>query len=286
MRRRYTGASRRSQSRSLSDPGRKEAFNPLVSILIRTRNRPTLLVGAVESVVAQNYRPLEIVVVNDGGDDPSPALSGVALKDVSLRMVNLSRREGRSVAANRAVEESRGRYINFLDDDDILLPMHVSTLVKVLERQKRKVAYTACELVEIEMDSEGIWHQKAEVLKRFSTPFDENRILFENFIPFMTLMMDREAFLWAGGIDPSFEIYEDWDLILRLSSRYTPLHIPEVTALYRVHGEGGVGAGGTGHDLWFWTRRILEKHRQRITPARIASYHRNVVGLRQADGER
>jgi glycosyltransferase involved in cell wall biosynthesis len=274
MRRRYAGASRRSQNRSLSDTTKKEAFNPLVSILIRTRNRPTLLVEAIESVVSQDYRPLEIVVVNDGGDDPSPFIKGVDLTGVALRLINLPKREGRSAAANKAFEASSGRYINFLDDDDLFLPHHVSTLVKVLERQHRKVAYTACEMVEMEMDSEGVWYQKPQVLKRFSTPFEENRILFENFIPFMTLMMDREVFREVGGIDTSFEIYEDWDLIIRLSDRYTPLHIPEVTALYRVHREGGVGDARTTDDLWRWTEKIFVKHHERVSPDKLTGYLR------------
>jgi len=226
----------------------------------------------VESVVNQDYRPVEVVVVNDGGDDPSSVLASLGLKGISLRLVNLPKRMGRSFAANRAFKESSGKYVNFLDDDDILLPNHVSTLVDVLENQHRRVVYTACEMVEMEMLPNGTWRQSGGVLKKFSTPFDENRILFENFIPFMTLMMDREAFEWAGVIDESFEIYEDWDLIIRLSERYTPLHVPKVTAHYRVHSEGGVGNARTGEDLWKWTERILSKHRERLSTDKL-TYH-------------
>ncbi len=285
MRRRYTGASRRWPNRSASDLQKREAPKPLVSILIRTRNRPTLLAEAVESVVSQDYRPLEVVVVNDGGDDPSPFLERIDLKGVSLRLINQPR-QGRSAAANRAVEASRGKYINFLDDDDILLPEHVSTLVRVLERQHRKVAYTACEMVELELSSDGTWKRKPGIIKRFSTPFDEKRILFENFIPFMTLMMERDVFQKVGGIDTSFEIYEDWDLIIRLSDRYTPLHVPEVTALYRVHREGGVGDARTSEDLWKWTERIFAKHLKKISPEHLTDYLRWVVGLEMATLER
>ncbi len=234
----------------------------------------------MESVVAQEYRPIEVVVVNDGGDDPSPLLASLDLRGVSLKLVNLPRRRGRSFAANRAFEESSGKYVNFLDDDDILLPEHVSTLVGVLEKQRRRIAYTACEMVEMEMLPDGTWRQKKEVLRRFSTPFDENRILFENFIPFMTLMMDREAFEWVGGVDESFEIYEDWDLIIRLSERYTPLHIPRVTALYRVHSEGGVGDARTSDDLWRWTERVFVKHREKLSPERLCNHLRWVIGLK------
>ncbi len=285
MRRRYTGFSRRWQSRSGSKQYSNKENNPLVSILIRTRNRPSLLAEAVRSVVSQDYRPIEIVVVNDGGDDPSPLLGGIDLKGVSLQLINLPR-QGRSVAANKAVEASSGKYINFLDDDDILLPQHVSTLVRVLEKQHRKVAYTACEMVEMELSSDGTWQRKPGVIKRFSTPFDEKRILFENFIPFMTLMMEREAFQKVGGIDTSFEIYEDWDLIIRLSDRYTPLHIPKVTALYRVHREGGVGDARTGDDLWRWTERIFAKHINKISSDHLTNYLRWVVGLKIATLER
>jgi len=243
MRRRYTGFSRRSQTRSLSDSD-EVRDNPLVSILIRTRNRPIFLREAVESVVNQDYRPVEVVVVNDGGDDPSSVLASLGLKGISLRLVNLPKRMGRSFAANRAFKESSGKYVNFLDDDDILLPNHVSTLVDVLENQHRRVVYTACEMVEMEMLPNGTWRQSGGVLKKFSTPFDENRILFENFIPFMTLMMDREAFyrylLAYAAVYPDGPVARHWhDLGTRLDEAI-PHQVPFLEVIVPRHVTGEI----------------------------------------------
>ena len=122
---------------------------PLVSIIVRTKDRPKMLKRALASIKRQDYRPLEAVVVNDGGCPlDEDELSGL-LSDVKLTYIYLEKNIGRAGAANAGMRHASGKYIGFLDDDDELLPDHISSLVTPLERYDYKVAYGGVEIVEL-----------------------------------------------------------------------------------------------------------------------------------------
>ena len=89
-----------------------------VSVVVRTKDRPTLLREAIDSIRATGY-PAEIVVVNDGGKAPETR---------DIRLVNLAQSAGRSEAMNRGVRAAKSAFIAFLDDDDLFYPEHLETL--------------------------------------------------------------------------------------------------------------------------------------------------------------
>ena len=103
--------------------------SPLVSILIRSMDRPTLQ-RALDSVAAQDYPNVEVVVVAAGGSHRDLAERCGAFP---LRLVRSARPLARAEAANVALEAARGDWFNFLDDDDELLPIHVSHLRAALD---------------------------------------------------------------------------------------------------------------------------------------------------------
>src|SRR3990170_7346574 len=101
-----------------------EANNPLVSIIVRTKDRPKLLRRALQSIAVQTYRPIEAILVNDGGCDLDVDGLKTILGDVSLNYVRLEKNTGRAHAGNVGIENARGEYVGFLDDDDVLYPGH------------------------------------------------------------------------------------------------------------------------------------------------------------------
>ena len=113
---------------------------PLVSIIVRTKDRPGLLVKALHSIRAQTYCNLEIVVVNDGGIDVRDVIEKV-VPDIPVTYISHETCKGRSEAANSGMEAAKGAYFNFLDDDHVLRPDHVETLVSHLIATGEKVAY-------------------------------------------------------------------------------------------------------------------------------------------------
>jgi LmbE family N-acetylglucosaminyl deacetylase len=205
---------------------------PRLSVVVRTRNRPQLLAEALASLAASSYRPLEVVLVNDGGDQPSlPA--DFPLPVVS---VNLKAQQGRAGAAEAGVQAAGGTYVSFLDDDDLVAPEHFATLASLVSSPGVRIAYTDAAVAVYQLEAGG-W-ACAERRLPYSRDFDAALLRLDNYIPFNTLSIERQLLLEAGPFDPSLPFFEDWDMLIRLS-RLAPFHhLAQVTCEYR-HFRGG-----------------------------------------------
>lgn len=190
-----------------------------VSVVVRTKDRPELLREAVDSIRATKY-PCEIVVVNDGG--AKPELDGVTL-------VHHEQSRGRSEAANAGVKSAKNAYIAFLDDDDLFYPEHLATLASA-----KTPAYSDAVSA---FFNEGAKEPRAR-LRIFSQDFDRDLLLVDNYIPLPALLVERDTFRDLGGFDPAFDLFEDWDFLIRLAQRGDLTHVAKVTCEIR-HFEGG-----------------------------------------------
>jgi LmbE family N-acetylglucosaminyl deacetylase/glycosyltransferase involved in cell wall biosynthesis len=197
-----------------------------ISVVIRTKDRPALLREAVASVRATGY-PCQIVVVNDGGARP----------DVdSVTLVEHETSRGRSEAGNAGVRAATHAFIAFLDDDDLFYPEHLATLANAATSHHAGW-YTDAVSAFLRPGPSGAYETRAR-LRLFAQDYDRELLLVDNYIPLPTLLVSREAFLGAGGFDPAFDLFEDWDFLIRLSRRGDLLRIPRVTCEVR-HFEGG-----------------------------------------------
>jgi glycosyltransferase involved in cell wall biosynthesis len=207
---------------------------PLVSVIIPTFNRRDLLKEALNSVLSQTYKNIEIIVVNDAGADARDLISS---RNQAGNIVYLEhdRNAGPSAARNSGIRAAKGDYIAYLDDDDVFYPEHVDCLVEALERRDCGVAYTdSYHARQWLLGGKYITFQREIV---YSCDFDRDRLYVENYIPMINVMHTKELFEKAGPFDESLMVFEDWDLLARLS-RYTDfLHIHRVTAEVRVRGD-------------------------------------------------
>ena len=214
-----------------------EAAQAVVSIIIRTRNRLPLLRYAISSVLTQTYSNIEIVVVNDGDHDVSEVIAEFG-SHLTIRHVRLDGHKGRSAAANAGVEVSEGKYINFLDDDDILYSDHVEKLVTFLENSGRQMAYSDCELGHYKWDGKDF--SLTGKRSTFSeVDFDKERLFLANYIPSMSMMFTRQLWDRVGSFDESFDYLEDWDFLIRASNETDFERLPGVTAEYRIFTNNG-----------------------------------------------
>ncbi len=203
------------------------AGDPLpISVVIRTKDRPALLAEAVASVRATGY-PCEVVVVNDGGAKPN--VDGVTL-------VNHETSRGRSEAANAGVRAASRAFIAFLDDDDLFYPEHLSTLATAA--QSAHTAWYTDAVSAFLRPSESGAYETHSRLRIYSQDYDRELLLLDNYIPLPTLLIRRETFLDLGGFDPAFDLFEDWEFLIRLSQHGSFLRVPRVTCEVR-HFEGG-----------------------------------------------
>jgi glycosyltransferase involved in cell wall biosynthesis/LmbE family N-acetylglucosaminyl deacetylase len=205
---------------------------PLVSIMIRSMNRPTLR-EALDSVSLQTYSNIEVVVVAACGQT-HPAL-GKTCGRFPLRLEFAP--DGNSLlrphAANLAMERAKGAWLIFLDDDDMFDPEHIAILIQALHKHPHtKVVYTGVRME----DNEG------NVTGSFNFPYDQKRLLATNFIPIHALLFSRDLIGEAGAhFDENMNVYEDWDFWLQLARRTPFLHINKISAVYRALGNSGAG---------------------------------------------
>jgi len=220
---------------------------PLVSIIVRTMGRPSL-VRALQSALAQHWRPLEVVVVRSGGDSMPhlPSAPGVDVRVVEGGRLNRPR------AANIGLAAANGDWLVFLDDDDRTKPEHVSSLVECASVPSAPlVAYsaTACVVGDV---VDGIIHDE----------FDRHKLLTTNYIQIGAAIFSRALVVEGYRFDEAFECMQDWDFWIQLSQRTHFTFTGRATNVWSLDaGESGMG-GGRNCDpqrIAYWRTQLANK---------------------------
>ena len=219
---------------------------PRVSVIVRTKDRPGLLREALDSLRQQTVSDFEVLLVNDGGTPPSRDVLEPA-PGCGLTVLGRTAPHGRARALNAALEAARGRYIAYLDDDDLFKPDHLGALAGFLDGSDGyRVVYADVEQVEQTLGEDGRYHG-ARLRFVFARDFDPGRLIFSNYIPLIGVMHHRALIEVAGAFDESFDLFEDWDFLVRLS-RVTPL--PPDPASHRHYRVRNDGSNATSESPW------------------------------------
>ncbi len=195
----------------------------LVSVVIPTFNRARFLGEALESVLAQTYRPLEIIVVDDGSQDETPRL-------VTRYPVIYHRkiRGGPASARNRGILLSKGELIAFLDSDDLWLPEKIARQVAFFRKHPEAMAVQPEEIWI--KDGRRIFPQRKH---RKPDGYFFHRAVKLCLVSPSGVMLRRKVFEEIGLFDEEFPVCEDYELWLRLAARY-PVHLlPEPLVIKR-----------------------------------------------------
>lgn len=109
-------------------------MNPLISIIVPTYNVEKYIRTCIESILAQTYRNIEVIIVNDGSTDQSLAvISDLICSHNNVKVIN-QKNQGVSVARNTGIDAATGKYITFVDPDDKIMPDFVSSLYQIAEK--------------------------------------------------------------------------------------------------------------------------------------------------------
>jgi glycosyltransferase involved in cell wall biosynthesis len=203
-----------------------------VSIVIPCFNTGRYVGEAIESALAQTYKPVEVVVVDDGSTDDSAA---IARRYSGVRVIRQSN-QGVAVARNRGLGECAGEFVVFNDADDRLLPRAVEAGVSVLERQPgAALAYGFHRI--IGDGASGISTSRAEITDAGYARF----LRGHSFTPPGSAVFRRSAVVTLGGfLQQPFPV-EDYEFYLRVA-RIFPVHCHNETVVeYRLHEENASG---------------------------------------------
>lgn len=199
----------------------------LVSVIIPTYNHEIYLPGAIHSALAQTYRDVEIIVVDDGSTDET---RDVATQFGEPVQYIYQENRGLSAARNTGIARATGRYITVLDADDLLEPDYLARMVAILESLPGAAA-TYCIFQTVDPDNQMLY-QKG----RAGVPPEQlfERLLYGNFIVPPCMMVKREVYDTAGPFDESLTACEDWDMWLRIARNNTVLPLDAALVRYRV----------------------------------------------------
>jgi glycosyltransferase involved in cell wall biosynthesis len=201
----------------------------LVSVVTATFNMGNYLSETVRSVLSQSYQNFEMIVVDDGSQDNTQEVMKSFLNDPKIRYVRLDRNRGQTAAKNRGLAEAKGRYVGFVDADNLWKPFKLEHQLPLFKNSERiGVVYSDAEY--IDENGKILPYKKRNYHEGLIT----NELLLSNFVNFNSALVRRECIQEVGGFDENLSMGIDWDLWLRISTRYEFAFLPEQTYSYRL----------------------------------------------------
>ena len=249
---------------------------PLVSVIVRTTERPSLA-QALDSVLVQTYANIEVILVDAAGS----GLTGFNIADwaLSIRIASQGKPLPRAKAANVGLLAATGQYCIFLDDDDWFYPDHIAKLVRAaIANPTVKAFHTGVRCVDAMGKPAG---------SVFDFPYAPNELKYGNFMPIHGVLFARALVDLGCRFDEQFDLYEDWDFWLQIESHTGYVFVPGISAAYRVDAVSGAGVQVDASQAKVATAALFAKWKTYQTEAVFqelvsrALSRRHYVGLTQ-----
>ena len=216
---------------------------PKVSVIIPTYNRLPMLKEAVDSVLAQDFEDLELIVVDDGSTDGTAE----EMKEYRGRVKLIEHTENRGVSAarNRGILHAKGKYIAFLDSDDLWVKGKLKIEVAFLNDNPH---YPLCY-------TDEIWIRKGKRVNPMLKHAKYSGWIFEKCLPLCiispsSVMMKRILFSKVGLFDEALPVCEDYDFWLRVSARFPIFFIDRKLIIKRGGHPGQLSQRSWGNDRY------------------------------------
>ncbi|GAA1919434.1 hypothetical protein GCM10009775_10000 [Microbacterium aoyamense] len=199
---------------------------PLVSVVVATNRVGPYLREALESVAAQTWPRIEVVVVDDGSPEPD-AVESAARVVAGARVLHIPA-SGVAVARNIGVAATTGEYLVFLDDDDRWRPERIERhLAAMADAPDVVVTYCGMQTIDSAGEKVLVPADQVQVASRLDVARRRTGIILPN------VVMRRDAFFTVGGFHSRLRLAQDFDLILRLAEYGDFLFVPETLVDYR-----------------------------------------------------
>ena len=220
--------------------------NPLISVMMPTYNNAKYICKAIESIYAQSYDNIEIIVVDDGSTDNTKEILK-QYKDIKYFYVE---HKGIPTARNVALANSKGEYIAFCDSDDYWLPGKINTQMQYFkEHPDCEIVFTKYENFfedeNLKMSERAVYEKKVESI-------------FKQYLP--SSIVKKSLFDKYGKFDESFNVAEDTEFLYRVFKNGVKIdnYISDVFYMRRIHGKN-VSLQYDNADLKKYIATILRK---------------------------
>lgn len=231
---------------------------PLVSVVMPTYNHAGFIKEAVDSVLNQSYRNLELIIIDNYSEDKTADIIG-SYKDQRIKYLKFRNNGIIAASRNYGIQQAGGKYVAFIDSDDVWLPAKLTLQVAALETGGGPRGISFCKFKVISPDTadhEKIMGPKSPVLPERLY----ERLIKANFIVSSSTVVLKKALDEVGLFDehPDLRCSEDFDLWLRITRKYKTAYVDEVAGIYRMH-----AANQSANDLRLKRAlAVIDKHFQ------------------------
>lgn len=236
----------------------------MISVIIPTFNRASLISRAVKSVINQTYRDIEIVVVDDASTDNTEDV----IREIDcpfLHYIKLEENGGACRARNIGIKNAKGEYVSFLDSDD-------QWETDKLEKQMHFLLEKDAEMVACNFWYEKDGNKKVYIDPKHSEEFRFEELLNANCITTGAILIKKETILSIGGFDEEMPRYQDWDLVLNVA-KYTKIYFLKEPLLTLYFQKNSITNSTSKSKKYYALERMFKKNRMYILNDKKAYAH-------------
>lgn len=240
----------------------------LVSVYIPTHNRCHMLKRAVESVLGQTYKNIEIIVSDDGSNDSTEEyITDLSRKYSNIFYIKSDIPQGACAARNRAIFSAKGIYITGLDDDDEFTPDRIEKLVTAYKKYG-KYSFISTGVKILDKNSISAGYAKPKIIKP--------EMLFNENVIGNQVLTKTELMTSIGGFDEELPAWQDYECWIRLSLAFGEgYNLGELT--YIMHLEHDLPRVSRSNNAKKALELILDKHQKKLTPSNIKNLKVNYL---------
>ncbi len=250
--------------------------NNLVSIITPSYGSASFISDTIESVLNQTYKNWEMLIVDDlSPDNSNKTIEEYTKKDGRIKLIKLEKNSGPAVARNKAIKEAQGRYIAFLDADDLWLPNKLEIQIKFMKEKKCALSYTSYNLIDEENKGLGEFIVPTSV--------SHSDLLKTNSIGCLTVIYDTEII--GKTYFPDIIKKQDFALWLKILENINQVEgITEILAVYRIR-KVSVSSNKIKNTIFIW--KIFREHAHlNIIKSIYYFLHYTVNGLKKYKGKK
>jgi glycosyltransferase involved in cell wall biosynthesis len=203
----------------------------LISVILPTYNRDSLLKRAIKSVLRQTFGDFELIIVDDASNDNTPQVVQ-NLEDPRIKYHRHEFNKGGSAARNTGIKLSKGEYIAFLDDDDEWYPNKLELQYKEMKMSPATVGliYSGAEIVDSVSNK-----TTAKLYPRHKGDLSKRLLLGPTVCGSHTVFIKKECFERKGLFDEKLSSCQDWDMWKRISETYTFDYVSSILSRTNIH---------------------------------------------------
>lgn len=203
----------------------------LISVIMPTYNRGYIISLAIDSILNQTYRNIELIIIDDCSNDNTEEIIS-KYHDKRLKYIKLDKKNGANYARNIGLEKAKGKYISFQDSDDYSMPYRIEKEYNTLLKENADLVFSSFYKAKTGYEkyaSNGDYSSiKAHIFPKRKIPSNNilNVLLYQNVVTTQVLFGKKSIFEKVY-FDNNLSRFQDWDLVIRIAKDYNIFHLDE-----------------------------------------------------------